>query len=130
MVLVETVTAIRAFLTRLAAEDTERMAELRKQVAGDRKQVRAFLKDLEDRIAGSRIPPPSIACETGSGRGRRPKLTAETCWAICCSLSQGTTLREAAWRVLAQRRCIAELPVGGRRRSGLFETPNERQAHR
>lgn len=87
---------IQDVLDRLAAEDAERLAELREHVAEDRKQVRAFLKDVEERLAGIRIPPPSIAAGVGGGRGRRPKLTPEVCWAICEALSQGAPLRTAA----------------------------------
>jgi hypothetical protein len=81
---------------RLAAEDAQMQARLKAMAEDQRAELDALLVKLQDELAGIRIPPPSIVAEPASGRGRRPKLTAETCWTISYALSQGTTLREAA----------------------------------
>lgn len=88
--------AERGIFERLAADDAELKARLKVMAAEQQAELDALLAKLQDELAGIRIPPPSIVAEPASGRGRRPKLTAETCWAICYALSQGTTLREAA----------------------------------
>ena len=81
---------------RLAADNAEMEAQLKALADEQRAELDALLRDLNEKLAGIRIPPPGISKPAFSGPGRRPKLTPETCWAVCEALSHGAPLHEAA----------------------------------